>query len=257
MAWKQHHQKKKTWLKLWASEKNVSPSESELIKDFISIWWRSREKYFLLNLFSVLKAKYEAKAFKGHAKKIYVEGDTAILWLYQITGDGINKAKLVGYFSVARKWETSADLKLSWEENQYIFKFYCSFFSFCSGREHWKLCIAKQPHARISAAGISCPSFSDHIEATQENEPSALPLLLVCSLSCMRLGVLQKQPQLRTMEHGEGLGERNLKKSSPKLQHVLLPPPECIRSRQTAGFTQCLPLSCEILAPLPGHALLH
>lgn len=160
--------RKKTWLKLWASKKNVSPSESELIKDFISIWWRSREKYFLLNPFSVLKAKYEAKAFKGHAKIIYVEGDTAILWLYQITGDGINKAKLVGYFSVARKWETSADLKLSWEENQYIFKFYCSFFSFCSGREHWKLCIAKQPHAWISAAGISCPSFSDHIEATRE-----------------------------------------------------------------------------------------
>lgn len=73
--------RKKTWLKLWASERNVSPSESELIKDFISIWWRPREKYFFFSPLSVLKAKYQVKAFKGHAKekKNCFDGDTAIL----------------------------------------------------------------------------------------------------------------------------------------------------------------------------------
>lgn len=49
---------------------------------------------------SVLKAKYQAKAF--NAKNLsppppHLKGATALLWLYQITGDGVNKAKPVGY----------------------------------------------------------------------------------------------------------------------------------------------------------------
>lgn len=71
-------------------------------------------KVLFFNPFSVLKAKYQAKAFKGHAKKICFEGDTAILWLYQITSNAVNKAKPVGHFSVAGNWQAYTDWKLSW-----------------------------------------------------------------------------------------------------------------------------------------------
>jgi len=69
-------------------------------------------KALFFNPLSVLKAKYQEKAFKGHAKKICFEGDTAMLGLYQITG-GVNKAKQVGYSSIARNWQACTNWDLS------------------------------------------------------------------------------------------------------------------------------------------------
>lgn len=131
VAWKQRHKKKKTWLKLWASERNVSPSESELIKDFISIWWCPREKYFFFfNPLSVLKAKYQAKAFRVMPKKICFEGDTAILRLCQTTDNGVNRAKPVGYFSVTRNWQPMLIVSSAEWENQMHYQIVLFFFQF-------------------------------------------------------------------------------------------------------------------------------
>lgn len=85
-------------------------------------------KVVFFNPFSVLKAEYQAKAFKGHAKKICFEGDTAILWLYQITSDAVNKAKPVGHFSVAGNWQAYTDWKLSWVKKSVHFQILLFFF---------------------------------------------------------------------------------------------------------------------------------
>lgn len=70
-------------------------------------------KVLFFNPLSVLKAKYRAKAFKGRAKIICFEGDIAIFWLYRITGDGVNRAKPVGYVSLAGNWQAYTDRELS------------------------------------------------------------------------------------------------------------------------------------------------
>lgn len=87
-------------------------------------------KVLFFNPLSVLKAKYQAKSFKGHAKIICFEGDTAIFWLYQITGDGVNKAKPVGYVSVARNWQAYTDWELSWVRKSVHFQILLVFFWF-------------------------------------------------------------------------------------------------------------------------------